>query len=104
MHYVLLGIHSPDVCPTSNSKTKELLLQMAPQIPKMAEQAGVKIVAGPYVNREHTIVIVAEAKSGEDLDRILVESRLPQWNTMRVLPSLTMEEGMKEIQEQPAVF
>lgn len=104
MHYVILGTHTAEVCPTSNAKTRKLLLEMAPQIPKIAEQAGVKIVAGPYVNREHVTVTVAEAANGEDLDRFLVESRLAQWNSIRVIPSLTMAEGISELEDQAALF
>ena len=104
MHYVILGSHSPEICPASNSKTRDLLLQTAAQIPSIAEKAGVKIVAGPYVNREHMTVAVIEAKNGEDLDRFLVESRLSQWNSVRVIPSLPMEEGMKDVTAQTAIF
>ena len=104
MHYVLLGVHNPEVCPTSNSKTRELLLETAPQIPKIAENVGVTIVAGPYVNREHTTVVIVEASTGEALDRFLLESRLPQWNRMRVLPSVPLEVGMQDVETQPSLF
>jgi uncharacterized protein with GYD domain len=104
MHYVLIGEHSPEVCPTSNAKTRDLLLQIAPQIPKIAEKAGVKLVAGPFVNREHTVITVVEAQRGEDLDQFLVESRLAQWNRMRVLPSLPMDAGMKDVQSSTPLF
>lgn len=104
MHFVILGVHSPEICPTSNTKTRELLLQTAPLIPKAAEQTGVKIVAGPYVNREHTTVVVVESQSAEELDRFLMETRLPQWNSVRILPSLSMEQALRETQELPALF
>jgi hypothetical protein len=104
MHYVVIGTHSPEICPMSNSKTKALMLEMAPQVPKIAEQTGVKIVAGPYVNREHAVVTVVEAAKSEDLDRFLVESRLAQWNTMHVLPSLSMEQGISEVQSSNPIF
>jgi hypothetical protein len=104
VHYVVLGIHSAEVCPMSNAKTKALMLEMAPQIPKIADQTGVKMVAGPYVNREHSVVTVVEAATSEDLDRFLVESRLPQWKTLRVLPSLTMEQGVSELQSSTPIF
>jgi hypothetical protein len=104
MHYVIVANHGAEICPTSNAKTRELLLQTGPQIPKIAEKAGVKILAGPYVNREHSTFAVVEASSGEDLDRFLVESRLPQWNNVRILPSLPMEEGLKEIASLPPLF
>jgi len=104
MHYVLLAEHSAEVCPTGNAKTKALLLEIGPQIPKIAEKNGVDIVAGPFVNREHTVVVVVETDRAEGLDAFLVESRLPQWNTVRVLPSLTMEEGMNDIAQGTALF
>lgn len=104
MDYVIMGTHSAEVCPTSNAKTRQLLQELAPQIPKIAEQVGVKIVAGPYVNREHITIAVIEAASGEDLDRFIVESRLAQWNSIRVLPSLSMAQGISELDEKPALF
>ena len=104
MHYVVLGTHSPDICPTSNARTRELLLQIGPQIPNIADKCGVKILAGPYVNREHITVTIVEAGRAEELDQFIVDSRLAQWNSVRILPSLSMEEGMKEVVSQQPVF
>lgn len=104
MHYVILATHSPEVCPTSNAKTKALLLEVGPQIPDIGEKHGVKIVAGPYVNQEHLVVTVVEAERGEEIDDFLEESRLPQWNQLHILPSRTMAEGMQEMQESQSLF
>ena len=104
MHYVLLATHNAEACPMSNAKTKQLMLDMAPKIPKIAEQAGVKLVAGPFVNREHMVITVAEAERSEDLDRFLVESRLEQWNSIRILPSLPMQEGLAQVQSSDPIF
>lgn len=104
MHFVLLAEHSAEVCPTSNAKTRDLLLQTAQDIPNIAQRNGVTIVAGPLVNREHLVVVVVEADRSEAIDRFLVESRLPQWNRVRILPSLSIEDGMKDIQESTPLF
>jgi hypothetical protein len=104
VHFVLLGVHSAEVCPTSNATTRQLLLEIGPEIPTIAQRTGVNIVAGPYVNREHITVAVVEAEKAENVDRFLVESRLHQWNTMRVLPSMPMEEGMRDVQESQSLF
>ena len=104
MHFVLLASHTAEVCPTSNAKTKELMLQIGPEIPNIAEKAGVKIVAGPFVNREHMVVLIVEADKSESVDSFLVESRLGHWNSVRVLPSLPIEEGMKDVQEGTPIF
>jgi hypothetical protein len=80
------------------------MLQTAPQIPGIAERNGVTIVAGPYVNHEHLTVTVVEADKAENVDQFLIDTRLNQWNTVRVLPSRTIEEGMKEVQEGASLF
>ncbi|GHG62584.1 hypothetical protein [Streptomyces griseocarneus] len=104
MHFVLLATHTPDICPTANATTRDLMLKTAPELPNLAQKAGVDIVAGPFVNREHTVVVVVQADKAENVDRFLVEARLPQWNSVRVLPSLTMEEGLTEIRAQTPIF
>ncbi|RLU85835.1 hypothetical protein CTZ27_26050 [Streptomyces griseocarneus] len=104
MHYVLLATHSPEVCPTSHAGTKELLLRMAPEIPGIAEKNGIAMVAGPFVNREHTVVLIVETDRPENVDRFLVESRMAHWNRVHILPSLRMEDVLDEVRETLAVF
>jgi hypothetical protein len=104
MHYVLIAEHTPDICPTSNAKVREIMVAGSANMPKVAEATGVTILAGPFVSREHISVVVVQAKTGEDLDRFLLESRLAQWNSVRVVPSLLMQEALEEIKSQPIVF
>jgi hypothetical protein len=104
MHYVIIGEHSAEVCPMSNAKTKALLLEMGPQIPKIAEKNGINIVSGPFVNHEHITVVIVETDRPESLDAFLMESRLPQWNRVRVMPSRPMAEGMNEVAESTTLF
>ena len=104
MHYVVLGIHSPEICPLSNAKTRTLLLEMGPQIPEIAKQHGVNIVAGPFVNCEHTTVVILETERADALDAFLAAARLHQWNQLHILPSLPLEEGMKDLQEATSLF
>lgn len=104
MHYVVLASHSPEICPTSNAKTKGLLLELAPQIPGIAQKHGVNIVAGPYVNREHTAVVIVETDRADGLDDFLVDSRLAQWNQVHIMPSRTLQEGLTEIHEGTSLF
>jgi hypothetical protein len=104
VHFILLGTHSAEVCPLSNSKTRDLMLQTAPQMPDIAERNGVSMVAGPYVSDEHLVVTVVETDDAEKVHQFLADSRLSQWNTVRVVPALTVQEGMKEIQEGTPLF
>jgi hypothetical protein len=104
MHFVILGTHSAEVCPTSNAKTRALLLEVGPEIANLAEKHGVNIVAGPFASREHMVVTIVETDSPEGLDHFLVESRLAHWNQVRVIPSVPMQTAMQEVQESAAVY
>jgi hypothetical protein len=104
MHHVIIATHTPEVCPTSNARTKALMLEIGPQIPAIGEKHNVQIVAGPFVNQEHTVVVVVETERSEDLDDFLNESRLGQWNRLHILASRTMPEGMQEIEDAISLF
>jgi hypothetical protein len=104
VHFVLLAEHTAEVCPMSNSKTRDLMIEMGPQIPGVAESSSVNIIAGPYVNREHIAVVIVEAETADAVDRFIVDSRLGQWNSVRVLPSLPIQEAMQEVQAQTPIF
>jgi hypothetical protein len=104
MLFVLLANHTADNCPLACAATRDLLLETASEIPNLAQSNGVEIVSGPYVNREHTVVVVVRADTAEAVDRFLYETRLMQWNTIRILPSRTMEEGMAEIAASTPIF
>jgi hypothetical protein len=45
MHFVVLAEHTAEVCPTSNAKTMELMKELGPQVPGIAEKNGVNMVA-----------------------------------------------------------
>ena len=65
---------------------------------------GVKIVAGPFVSREHLSVVVVEADKIEAVDQFILQSGLEQWNSVRILPSNTMQDGMREIEKTKTIF
>jgi hypothetical protein len=104
MHYVILAEHSAEACPTSNAKTKALMLEIGPQIPKIAEQHGLTLLAGPYVGHEHIAVTIVETDRAEGIYDFLVQSRLAQWNRVRVLPAKPIEQGMGEVAESTSLF
>jgi len=80
------------------------LSKVAPEIPNIAMKLGVKIVAGPFVSREHLSVVVVEADKIEAVDQFILQSGLEQWNSVRILPSNTMQDGMREIEKTKTIF
>ena len=104
MKFVVLAVHTAETCPTSNSKTRGLFLKLAPEIPHLAKKAGVKLLAGPLVNWEHTITTVLEAEKTEAVNEFLSGTGLGRWNTVRILPSQTLDEGLEELTRESPIF
>jgi hypothetical protein len=48
--------------------------------------------------------VIVETERADALDAFLAASRLHQWNQLHILPSLPLEEGMKDLQEATSLF
>ena len=60
-----------------------------------------QVMAGVPGDREG---YAANCARGPALRAFLVETRLTQWNTVRILPSLPMEDAMRQIEEGTSLF
>jgi hypothetical protein len=80
------------------------MMKAAPEIPNIATKLGVRIVAGPFVSREHLSVIVVESEKAEAVDQFILQSGLEQWNSVRVLPSNTIQDGMRELEKAKPIY
>ena len=100
--YVIRLTHSSDQCPTANSKVRERIQEQGPQIPKIAEQAGVKIVVGPLIlGAEHDGLAVVESDSVEKVNDFIVEAGLVQWNSVRVSMARSLPDALAEMDRMP---
>lgn len=92
------------MCPTSNSKIRELLRQGAEQIPGVAAKLGVKIVTINVLGPEHRVVAVVEADDIDAVRNLVMEIRIVQWNTVHIHSSWTVEETLARADKLPAIF
>ena len=65
--FAVIAEHPPNLCPTSNAQTRQLLKEGASQIPQLAEQLGVDIGTLRIFGPDHIILVVAEA---DDIDSV----------------------------------
>ena len=101
--YVIRLNHPPDQCPSSNSKVRERVEEIGPQIPKIAERLGVKMIAGPLVlGSEHEGLAIVESDRVETVNDFVDEAGLGQWNSVRVSTARSLPEAMGELTKLPA--
>ena len=95
--YTLWLSHTSDQCPAANSKVRALVEKGLPEMPKLAEQIGVKFLAS-----EHDAVAVVEAQTVEAVNELVMRSGMVQWNSVRVYVATPMADALAELKNIPA--
>jgi len=100
----MIAEHPPHLCPTANAQTRQMLKDGATQIPQLAEQLGIEIGALRIFGPEHIIVAVIEANDIDSVRNFALQSRLMQWNTVKINATYSLEEALPMIDEVEAIF
>ncbi len=102
--FAVIAEHPPNLCPTSNAQTRQLLKESASQMPQLAEQLGVDIGTLRIFGPDHIILVVAEADDIDYVRNFALQSRLMQWNTVKIHATYSIEEAVAMIDEVEAIF
>lgn len=105
--YALLADHSPDLCPSSNARTRARALEgLNPETAdKLAQALGLETVFGPlHLDPSHRTIAVFDAPSVEAVAKWVVETGMFQWNTVEISPVTPIEEMMPIVMAQPIIF
>ena len=65
--YVILADHAPDICPSSNARSRARAMEgLGQNLPKLSEAAGITFLTGPlHLDPGHRTVSVVEAPNIE---------------------------------------
>jgi hypothetical protein len=102
--FALIAEHPPELCPTSNAQTRQILKQGASQIPHIAEQLDVTVDTLRIFGPDHIILAVVEANDIDSVRSFALQSRLMQWNTVKIHATYSLEEAVGMIDEVEAIF
>jgi hypothetical protein len=102
--FAVIAEHPPELCPTSNARTRQMLKEGAAQMPRLAEQLGVDIVTLRIFGPDHIVLAVVEANDIEPVRDFIMQSRLIQWNTTRIHATYSLEEAVAKSDELEAIF
>jgi hypothetical protein len=102
--FAIIAEHPPELCPSSNAQTREMLHQGAAQIPQLADQLGVDIVTLRIFGPDHILLVVVEANDIEVVRDFILHSRLIQWNTTRIHATYSIEEAIAKTDLLETIF
>ncbi len=104
MQFVIIAEHAPQLCPTANAKTREMMKQGSKEIPAVAKKLGVEILTIRVFGGDHIVLAIVEAKDIEKVRNFIMESRLIQWNTIKIHATWSMEEALEKAEKLPPLF
>ena len=104
MQFVMIAEHQPQHCPTSNGKIRELMVQGSKEIPAIAQRLGVKILTLRVFGGDHIVLGIVEADDMEKVRNFIMESRLVQWNTVKLYATWSMEEALERSSKLDPIF
>ena len=102
--FAVIAEHPPNLCPTSNAQTRQMLKEGAGQIPQLAQQLGVDISTLRIFGPDHIILAVVEADDVESVRNFALQSRLMQWNTVKIHATYSIEEAVALVDDVDAIF
>jgi hypothetical protein len=102
--FAVIAEHPPELCPTSNARTRQMLKEGAAQMPQLAEQLGIDIVTLRIFGPDHIALAVVEANDIEAVRDFVMQSRLIQWNTTKIHATYSMEEAVAMSDDLEAIF
>jgi hypothetical protein len=102
--FAVLAEHPPHLCPTSNAQTRQILKEGAGQIPQLAAQLGIEIGTLRIFGPDHIILAVVEADDIDSVRSFALQSRLMQWNTVKIHATYSIEEAVAMIDDVEAIF
>jgi hypothetical protein len=102
--FAVIAEHPPDLCPTSNAQTRQILKEGASQIPQLAEQLGVDIGTLRIFGPDHIILAVVEADEIDPVRNFALQSGLMQWNTVKIHATYSLEEAVAMLDDVETIF
>jgi hypothetical protein len=102
--FAVIAEHPPELCPTSNAQTRQMMKEGAPQIPQLAQQLGVDILTLRVFGPDHVVLAVVEANDIEAVRDFMFQSRLIQWNTTTIHATYSLEEALARADDLEAIF
>jgi hypothetical protein len=102
--FALIAEHPPELCPTSNAQTRQILKEGAGQIAQLAEQLGIQIGTLRIFGPDHIILAVVDAEDIDSVRTFALQSRLMQWNTVKIHATYSIEEALTVIDQVEAIF
>jgi hypothetical protein len=100
----LVTEHPPQLCQTSNAQIRARFQQGDAKARAAVDSLGLEILAGPLIASDHRSFTVIRANDVDTVRVFALESGLIQWNSVQVIPCITYEDSVAELERVSPIF
>ena len=98
MLFGVFAVHSPELCPLNNTKSKKIFLELQSKMKSNSKKFNIlKIIAFYMSVLEHEWIIILDAKSAHDVEQLCIAVGISSTSTVKIVPINDFREVIKRL-------
>ncbi len=98
MLFGIFAVHSPELCPLNNTKSKKIFLELQNKMKANSKKFNIlKIIAFYMSVLEHEWIIIMDAKSAHDIEQLCIAVGISSTSTVKIVPMNDFREVIKRL-------
>jgi len=94
----VFAVHSPELCPLNNTKSKKIFLELQSKMKSNSKKFNIlKIIAFYMSVLEHEWIIILDAKSAHDVEQLCIAVGISSTSTVKIVPINDFREVIKRL-------
>lgn len=101
MLFGVFAVHSPESCPLNNNHSREIFLNMEKKIKSDMKKFQILKIIGFYMSvLEHEWIIILDAKSAHDIERLCISVGISSISTVKIVPMNEFSTTVQKLKSQ----
>jgi len=98
MLHMVVATHGPETCGLAVPQVRHKLIETATRLEQVAKDYGCTLEGAWTGRSNHTMYLLMDGRSAHDVEDVLVELRMVEWDTAAISPVFTLEDGIATLE------
>lgn len=99
MLFGVFAIHSPELCPLNNEKSKKIFLKLKFNMDKEMTKYNINKIVEFYMSvLEHEWIIVIDAVHAHDIEKLCIDVGISSMSTVKIVPMNLYSDTIKKLE------
>ncbi|MDE1727120.1 MAG: hypothetical protein KGH89_07650 [Thaumarchaeota archaeon] len=87
MLFGIFAVHSPELCPLNNTRSKKIFLEIENKMKANMKKFNISKVVNFYMSvLEHEWIIILDAKNAHDIEQLCIAVGISSLSTVKIVP------------------